>query len=250
MSDVAKFQINRVKINSFLLWFKSGFLVLKRHFLKTALIAVILLAFFAGFLFLGKLFANNYIAILLVTVGLSLVFPVLLGAEAASYYYLIEENQVWSLKKIFATFKQWNIIRLIIVYLLLTLLISLGGQFLTIKNEELVPIVNLVVDILLLGLQMVFFIALPTNIRFGAVIPPFRSLALGIKAIGYNFIPALAFILIMIMLLLAAVFIALPLSKIIGIYALTIYAAEVVLFLMFLGLCTAAMAKDLVSIKN
>lgn len=249
MSNAVACQINRVKFTSFLQWYKSGFSVLKQHFFKTALITVILIAAFAGFFAVGMLFGDSYLVRVVIAIGMSLIFPLLIGAQAGNYFCLVSNPAEWSLKKIFAGLTKWNIIRLIVTYLLLALLVSLGGQYLQLQYNELTPLINIVVDILLVALQLILFIALPINILAGGKILPFKSLSLGIRAIIRNFTPALAFIFILLLLLLVAVFIALPLVKFIGIYALIVYVLEIALFLMFLGLCVTAMANDLISLN-
>jgi len=250
MSKIVNCQINRVKLTSFLSWFKAGISVFRQHFFKTALVTVILLALFALFLGLGMVFGESYLVRVIVAVAMSAIFPLLIGAQSISYYSLTATDFSWSLKNKFARLLRWNTVRLIVIYLLLALLISLGGQYLSLKNEQLIPLANLLVDVLLLGLQLVFFIALPINILSNGQIPPFKSLLLGIKAILFNFIPTIAFMFIFLLLLLVAVFIALPLTKFIGLYALIIYALEIALFLMFLGVCVAVMARDLVSLSD
>jgi hypothetical protein len=245
MSENLAIQIKRVALLSFIFWIKDGFMLMWRNALKTLTISAIWMIVFAVFMIVGKLFAANYIASIIISIGLSLILPLLIASLAAAVE-LIGRAEPWRFRQVFALLRPGATIRLIIIYVLMSLVISLGSQYLAGLFPANEIIFNLVMDVLLLFLQLVILISLPMSVYQRGITLPFRALGIGLRGLVINFIPCILFLICIFLLILLALAIALLFTKLLGEYALIIYIIEMVLFLTCFGLSSAVMSERIV----
>ena len=243
MSENISVKCLRVPLWSFIFWLKDGFGVLVKNWLKAFAVSLVCMLLVVIFLVIGKLFASNSLAVMIISASLSVIFPILIAC--LSNLYLLFYQQQLSLKKIFKGLMQGYILRLIIVYLLLALAISIGAELIAAKLPNSVQIVNISMQSLLMLLQIVILIALPMNILASGKYLPFRALLIGLKAGIINLIPCLLFVLCFFGLLLLAIFVGLQARNLIGEYAIVVYFIELIILTSWLGLSSAAMAKNL-----
>mgnify|MGYP000234542174 FL=1 len=104
-------------------------------------------------------------------------------------------------------------------------------------------VLSYILEATLALLQIVMLIAIPANITYQG--KPFHALAYGLCAFGVNFIPCMLFLLIVFVILFAAIAVAKLVALLIGTWALIIYVLELWLFVTWLGLASAKMARDL-----
>lgn len=234
--------VQRVKFSAFLHWISAGAISLWLNPWRLLLLSAICLSLFGFGLLAGSVLQSNFVIVTIASLCLSLIFPLLLSCLAIAEYKqgLHEELQF---KLIFRAFWQGTNLRLVIVYALLVLLVSLSCSYLLYLLPEYQAVLSYILEIVLALLQIIMLIAIPANISYQG--KPFHALAYGLRAFGVNFIPCMLFLLIVFISLFAAIAVAKLAALLIGSWALIIYVLELWLFVTWLGLASAKMARDL-----
>ncbi len=236
--------VRRVKISCFLRWISSGFMSLWLNPWRLLFLSAICLSLFGFGLLAGSILQSNFVIVTIASLCLSLIFPLLLSCLAiAEYKQSLHEDL--SFKSIFSKFWQGTNLRLVFVYALLVLFVSLSCSYLLYLLPEYQAILSYILEVLLALLQIVMLIAIPANITYQG--KPFHALAYGLRAFGVNFLPCMLFLLMVFVILFAAIAVAKLVALLIGTWALIIYVLELWLFVTWLGLASAKMARDLYS---
>jgi hypothetical protein len=234
--------VQRVKVSYFLRWIITGAASLWLNPWRLLLLSAACLSLFGLGLFAGSILQSNFVIVTIASLCLSLIFPLLLSclaiAELKQSYH--EELQF---KLIFRQFWQGTNLRLVIVYALLVLLVSLSCSYLLYLLPEYQAVLSYILETILALLQIIMLIAIPANISYQG--KPFHALAYGLRAFGVNFIACMLFLLVVFVILFAAIAVAKLVALLIGTWALIIYVLELWLFVTWLGLASAKMARDL-----
>lgn len=232
-----------------LTWCYQGLKLLRENPVSILLVSgACLVLFLLGF-FAARFLRSGFTLVLLASVGVSVVFPltlICLGVVVNSNFTLRQNKAKFMFSQIWET----HSVRLIMIYLLLVLLISLSGSYLTIIFPAFNFQIGVIMELLLLILQLVSLLALPTNVATCGRIKPFKLLLSGLHGLFFNFIPCLLFLIVILLGLYIAIAVAKLAAEIIGVWALIIYVIEVWVFITWFGLSAAFMARKIMGTRH
>ena len=137
-----------------------------------------------GLLFRQCFYKSNFVIVTIASLCLSLIFL---------YFYLVwllrsiskGYMKNYNLKLIFRAFWQGTNLRLVIVYALLVLLVSLSCSYLLYLLPEYQAVLSYILEAALVLLQIIMLIAIPANISYQG--KPFHALAYGLRAFVCKF---------------------------------------------------------------
>ena len=225
-------------------WIYQGLKLLRQRPLAILLVSGSCVGLFLIGFFAATFLRTSFALVIVASLGLSVVFPLTLTCLAIvvnSEFKSQEHKFKFVLRQIWES----NSVRLIIIYLLLVALLSLGSSYLTLMLPAFENSIGLTMEVALLVLQLVSLLAIPCNIATHGTIKPFKLLALGLRALLVNFIPCFLFLLIMLLAMFVAIVVAKLAAEIIGVWALIIYVIELWLFVTWFGLSAAFMARKI-----
>ncbi len=225
-------------------WCYQGLKILRQNPISILLLSGACLVLFLLIFFASSFLHSQFTLVIVASVGVSLVFPltlVCLGIVVNNDFVSQKHKVNFILNQIWET----QSVRLIVIYLLLVLLISLSGSYLTIILPNLDFQIDVFMEILLLVLQLVALLAMSTNVANHGAIKPFKLLFAGLRALIYNFIPCLLFLIVILFGLFVAIAVAKLAAEIIGVWALIIYVIELWVFITWFGLSSAFMARKI-----
>lgn len=230
-------------------WCYQGLKLLRKNPISILLISgACLVLFLLGF-FTASFLRSGFTLVLLASVGVSVVFPLTLTSLAIvvnSNFSAQPKKAKFILNQIWET----HSVRLIVIYLLLVLLISLSGSYLTIMLPAFDFQIGVIMELILLVLQLVALLAMPTNIATRGTIKPFKLLLSALRALLFNLIPCVLFLIVILLGLFVAIAIAKLAAEIIGVWALIIYVIELWIFITWFGLSAAFMARKVMGTEH
>ncbi len=238
--------INKVKFSYFLRWAKFAVSSLWLNPWRLLLLSAGCLPLFLLIFVAGNFIQSSFIIVTIASLGLSLIFPILLAALAIVARRLRQQQPVLY-RVIVSEFWHGANLRLIFVYALLVLFFSLSCNYLLFLIPEYKLVLSYALEVILAILQIIMLIAIPLNTQFSG--KPFHVLAYSTRAFVINFVPCMLFLLMVLLILFGAIALAKLAALLIGTWALIIYVLELWLFVTWLGLATANMSHDLFTIN-
>lgn len=236
--------INKVKFFSFINWSYFGLLEFRKSPLKFMLISAVFLILFTIVFLLSSLYQGTFIYASSITFLLSLMFPTGFASLVIAYREYDEVGKIEALKT-FRKLITGHSLRLIIVYVLLLMLVSLGSGYLAFIFPASQKIADYTMEVILVFLQTLILIAIPVNLLIDRNLEPFHAMWFSAKALFINLIPCMLFMLsvflILVILIMLAKFAGLWLGKI----ALLFYLFELWAFVIWLCLAAVGMTKSL-----
>ncbi len=220
-----KIIIQRDKLFAFIGWLSHGLIGLKKNWLISALVllvtgiaAVLMLA--AG-LVLSKIFHSSILVFILAALVSALL------AIAVALLVIAYDSHSRNLKYLLSVIWESNSLRIIFIYLLLLLMVSLGGSLLYFQLPQFEVAINISMEIVLFILQILSFIVIPLNILTKGQVKPFHVFGYGLQILGKNILAIICLLMMMFVVLSMATTVTSLLAHFIGKFALAIYVIEV-----------------------
>lgn len=243
MQDNNSLKIARVTFKGMLNWhILSARALYARPFLYLGLslfwLAVLVVAFLCGSHFQDYFWVASSMA-----VGISLVFPFTLASIAAAYKL---DGAAVSTKLCASLWRGYSL-RLIVVYVMLLLAVSLAVSYLQANWPEHWLAIKYTSEVIYLLLQLSILIALPANILLDGQIKPYHALSYALQAVVCNVLPIILFLAGMLVVLLLAIVSAQLLGHVLGKVAVVVYVIELWLLVTWISLSATIMAKQLLT---
>lgn len=153
-------------------------------------------------------------------------------------------------KYIFSRLWQSESFKLIFIYVLIGVAISLASYFLTISVPELSRIIDIITKIAMTLLFMISWIAIPTNLRSNGKIQPFHLLWYSLIAVMKNFIPIVLFVVLNVIILLLILVVGYLATEFLHVWGYAVLIVGILLFVAWIGVMCSYLANSVLSIAD
>lgn len=243
--------IHRDKLFAFTGWLRNGFSLLRHNWLMSLLIMFVTGIAGVALLVLGVLLNRVIHSSVLIFVLAALISAILALAIALLVAVTERNEQPNKFKYLISIVWHAHSFRIVLIYLLLLLGVSLGGSLLYFQFPQHEFAISIIIELLLFVLQILSFIVLPLNILTKGTIKPFHVFAYGLQILAKNILSMVILIAVLFLALSIATSIASLLTQFIDKFALIIYVFEVwVLITVLVFSCLTAVKHSITPIDN
>lgn len=240
----------KVSITDVLKCFKFGFASYKARFFLHLLTTVFLFVWLLLIPVLSMI--NESFIFLLICFTLSAyIMPLNMAC-------LVVTNEIYQknisgcnyFKYIFSRLWQSESFKLIFIYVLIGVAISLASYFLTVNIPELSQIIDIITKVAMTLLFVISWIAIPTNLRSNGKIQPFHLLWYSLIAVMKNFIPIVLFAVLNIVILLLILVLGYLAVGLLHAWGYAVLIIGILLFVAWIGVMCYYLANGVFSIAD
>lgn len=210
------------------------------HLLTMLSIAIWLLAILA----VGGLVEFNYVLVIISTIVFNTILPVAMAAMVVTDQIAVSGQKGNYFKMVWSKLWQSGVLRLILVYVLVVVAISLADSLIITEFPATTVVANGIMQFMQIVLQIVLWIAIPAALRNERIMP-FHMLWYSLVAIMKNLIPVVLYAFLNLIILLLIILACFGLMNVVTPPVVAvIFILLMMIFLSWFGVCCAYVSKQ------